>query len=100
MPISMMKEYALELNIVLKVPLLLNVKYVTKAIIYPSMVTAVQKSQIAIMEIKTLVYVLNVKDFITSISKMANVDLIMKIMTLNIAQKLMGNAINVLKGLI
>ncbi len=61
---------------------------------------AVQKNQIVIMEIKTLVYVSNAKDFIISISKMAPVSQIMKIMTLNIVPKQMENAINALKGLI
>ena len=95
-----MLSNALGLNIVQKVPHLLNAKNAMRVIIYLIMVIVVRKNLIVFMEIKTLEYAHNVKGSIILISKMGNASPIMKIMTLNIAQKLMENAINVLKGLI
>jgi hypothetical protein len=100
MPISTMKVFASVSNIVPKEPLSLNAKNAMKGIIYRIMAIAVQKNQIVIMVIKILGYVPNAKIFIISISKMALVSQIMKIMTLSIVQKPMGNAINAFKGLI
>jgi hypothetical protein len=95
-----MKEFASVSNIVPKEPLSLNAKSAMKDIIYPITAIVVQKNQIVIMVIKILGFVPNAKIFIISISKMAPVSQIMKIMTLNIVPKQMENAINALKGLI
>ena len=100
MPILMMRGNVLQLIIVQRGLHLLNAKNVKKIIFQLNMAIAVLKSLIVILEIKTLEFVNNVQIFIILISMMENANRIIKIMTLNIAQKLIKNVMIVFQVLI